>query len=127
MKFELPLLPFPKSALAPYIGAETVEYHYEKHHKGYLDKLNKLVKGKPEAEKQPRRADPHRKGRRLQQRGAGVEPQLLLALAASRAAAASRAVSSRRWLTARSAPLTRSKSNSPRRRSASSDRAGPGS
>jgi superoxide dismutase, Fe-Mn family len=47
--FELPLLPYSKSALAPYLGAETLELHYEKHHRGYVDKLNKLVDGKPEA------------------------------------------------------------------------------
>jgi Fe-Mn family superoxide dismutase len=50
MKFELPPLPYPKNALAPFIGAETVDLHYEKHHKGYLEKLEKLVRGKPEAE-----------------------------------------------------------------------------
>jgi superoxide dismutase, Fe-Mn family len=48
-KFELPLLPYSKSALAPFLGAETLELHYEKHHRGYVDKLNKLVSGKPEA------------------------------------------------------------------------------
>ena len=49
MKFDIPPLPYPKNALAPFLGAETVELHYEKHHKGYLEKLNKLVRGKPEA------------------------------------------------------------------------------
>jgi superoxide dismutase, Fe-Mn family len=49
MKFEIPPLPYPNNALAPFIGAETVELHYEKHHKGYLEKLNKLVRGEPEA------------------------------------------------------------------------------
>jgi len=51
MKFELPPLPYPKNALVPHISAETVELHYEKHHKGYLDKLKKLVSGKPEEER----------------------------------------------------------------------------
>src|SRR5262245_19349209 len=50
MKFEIPPLPYPKNALAPFIGAETVDLHYEKHHRGYLDKLEKLVRGKPEAD-----------------------------------------------------------------------------
>ena len=50
MKFELPPLPYAENALAPMIGAETVETHYEKHHKGYLAKLEKLLKGKPEAD-----------------------------------------------------------------------------
>jgi len=48
MKFEIPALPYPKNALAPYIGAETVDLHYEKHSTGYLEKLAKLVRGKPE-------------------------------------------------------------------------------
>jgi superoxide dismutase, Fe-Mn family len=43
MKFELPPLPYAKDALAPYIGAETVEVHYEKHHRGYLKKLQQLI------------------------------------------------------------------------------------
>ena len=49
-RFELSLLPYPKAALAPFISAETVELHYEKHHRGYVDKLNKLVRGKPDAD-----------------------------------------------------------------------------
>jgi Fe-Mn family superoxide dismutase len=49
-RYEVPPLPYPKNALAPHIGAETVELHYEKHHKGYLEKLQKLVRGKPEAD-----------------------------------------------------------------------------
>ena len=49
MKFEIPPLPYPVNSLAPFIGAETVETHYEKHHKGYLAKLKKLIQGKPEA------------------------------------------------------------------------------
>ena len=51
MKYEIPPLPYRKNALAPYLGAETVELHYDKHHKGYLEKLNKLVRGKPEGER----------------------------------------------------------------------------
>jgi superoxide dismutase, Fe-Mn family len=43
MFFELPPLPFAKDALKPYISQETIEYHYEKHHKGYLTKLNKIL------------------------------------------------------------------------------------
>ena len=50
MKFEIPPLPYPKNALATFIGAETVDLHYEKHHKGYLEKLEKLLRGKPEAD-----------------------------------------------------------------------------
>ena len=45
MKFKLPPLPYPKDALAPVMSAETLEYHYEKHHKGYLSKLQKAIEG----------------------------------------------------------------------------------
>jgi len=51
MKFELPALPYAKHALEPHMSRETVEYHYEKHHRGYLERLEKLIAGKPEAEK----------------------------------------------------------------------------
>jgi Fe-Mn family superoxide dismutase len=44
-KFELPPLPYAQDALAPYISAETLEYHYGKHHQAYVDNLNKLVAG----------------------------------------------------------------------------------
>ena len=43
--FELPQLPFEKNALLPIINEETLEYHYGKHHKAYVDKLNTLVPG----------------------------------------------------------------------------------
>lgn len=45
MAFELPPLPYPMDALAPHISEETLEYHYGKHHKTYVDNLNKLVPG----------------------------------------------------------------------------------
>lgn len=51
MPFELPPLPYDKGALAPYLSAETLEYHYGKHHQAYVNNLNKLVEGKPEAKK----------------------------------------------------------------------------
>jgi Fe-Mn family superoxide dismutase len=51
MAFTLPPLPYDKSALAPHISAETLEFHHGKHHKAYVDNLNKLVEGKPEATK----------------------------------------------------------------------------
>jgi len=44
--FTLPPLPYAEDALAPYISARTLFYHYGKHHKGYVDALNKLVKEK---------------------------------------------------------------------------------
>jgi Fe-Mn family superoxide dismutase len=45
MEHKLPELPYPKDALAPHISEETIEYHYGKHHKAYVDNLNKLVPG----------------------------------------------------------------------------------
>ncbi|CDJ41281.1 Superoxide dismutase, related [Eimeria tenella] len=51
MPFELPPLPYPMDALEPYISKETLEYHYGKHHAAYVNNLNKLVEGKPEASK----------------------------------------------------------------------------
>lgn len=47
MKFELPDLPYAKDALEPYISKETLEYHHGKHHKAYVEKLNKLIEGTP--------------------------------------------------------------------------------
>ena len=43
MAFELPPLPWAEDALAPHISAETIEYHYGKHHKTYVDNLNGSV------------------------------------------------------------------------------------
>ncbi len=43
--FKLPPLPWPEDALAPAISAKTISFHYGKHHKAYVDNLNKLVKG----------------------------------------------------------------------------------
>ena len=40
MAFELPALPYEQNALEPHISAETISYHYGKHHQGYLNKLN---------------------------------------------------------------------------------------
>ncbi|MFN8015142.1 MAG: superoxide dismutase [Acidimicrobiia bacterium] len=45
MAYELPQLPYEKSALAPHISEETLEYHHGKHHKAYVDKLNELTNG----------------------------------------------------------------------------------
>lgn len=40
MAFELPPLPYDKSALEPHMSAETFDYHHGKHHKAYVDKVN---------------------------------------------------------------------------------------
>lgn len=45
MTFELPQLPYDKNALEPYISANTINFHYGKHHQAYVDNLNKFVKG----------------------------------------------------------------------------------
>ena len=45
MAFELPALPYEQNALEPHISAETLEYHYGKHHATYVTKLNGLVEG----------------------------------------------------------------------------------
>ena len=45
MAHELPPLPYPRDALQPHISAETIDYHYGKHHQAYVTNLNNLVKG----------------------------------------------------------------------------------
>jgi Fe-Mn family superoxide dismutase len=43
--FDLPPLPYAENALEPVISARTIGFHYGKHHRGYVDNLNKLVAG----------------------------------------------------------------------------------
>jgi Fe-Mn family superoxide dismutase len=43
--YVLPPLPFAQNALEPVISARTIEFHYGKHHKGYIDNMVKLVAG----------------------------------------------------------------------------------
>jgi Fe-Mn family superoxide dismutase len=45
MEHKLPDLPYAKNALEPYISAETLEFHYGKHHQTYVTNLNNLIKG----------------------------------------------------------------------------------
>ena len=45
MAFELPPLPYSQSALEPYVSAETMSYHYGRHHAGYVANLNRLTSG----------------------------------------------------------------------------------
>ncbi|HPE61238.1 MAG TPA: Fe-Mn family superoxide dismutase [Thiolinea sp.] len=45
MAHTLPELPFAKDALAPHMSAETLDYHYGKHHNAYVTNLNNLVPG----------------------------------------------------------------------------------
>jgi Fe-Mn family superoxide dismutase len=46
--FTLPDLPYPKPALEPVVSAETLTFHHDKHHKTYVDTLNKLLDEKGE-------------------------------------------------------------------------------
>lgn len=41
----LPELPYDRNALAPHISEETINFHYGKHHKAYVDKTNSLIEG----------------------------------------------------------------------------------
>ena len=50
MDFDLPALPFAKAALVPFMSAETVDTHYEKHHRGYLEALRRELSGTTEAQ-----------------------------------------------------------------------------
>jgi len=51
MPIELPKLPFEDNALAPAISSDTISYHYGKHHRAYVDNLNKAIAGTDMAEK----------------------------------------------------------------------------
>jgi Fe-Mn family superoxide dismutase len=44
-EFQLPPLPYAQDALAPYVSAKTMSFHYGKHHQAYVDNLNKLIAG----------------------------------------------------------------------------------
>ncbi len=46
--FELPPLPYEYNALEPYIDEATMHFHHDKHHKTYVDNLNKALEGFPE-------------------------------------------------------------------------------
>lgn len=45
MTFKLPELPYAYDALQPYMSAETLQYHHDKHHQAYVDNGNKLIVG----------------------------------------------------------------------------------
>jgi Fe-Mn family superoxide dismutase len=47
MPHELPSLPYSKEALEPHIDALTMEIHHDRHHKAYVDNLNKAIAGTP--------------------------------------------------------------------------------
>lgn len=45
MAIELPALPYARDALAPHISAETIDFHYGKHHQTYVTNLNNQIAG----------------------------------------------------------------------------------
>jgi Fe-Mn family superoxide dismutase len=45
MAIELPALPYERTALEPHISAETIDFHYSKHHQTYVTNLNNLIIG----------------------------------------------------------------------------------
>ncbi len=45
MEHKLPELPYPRNGLEPHISAETLDFHYGKHHQTYVTNLNNLIKG----------------------------------------------------------------------------------
>jgi len=51
MAIELPALPYAKDALVPHISAETIEYHYGKHHQTYVTNTNNLIANTADANK----------------------------------------------------------------------------
>jgi Fe-Mn family superoxide dismutase len=53
MAYELPSLPYSKDALEPYIDAQTMEIHHDKHHGAYVTNINKAIAGKPDLERKP--------------------------------------------------------------------------
>jgi Fe-Mn family superoxide dismutase len=53
MAHTLPPLPYPTNALEPYIDALTMEIHHDRHHKAYVDNLNKAIAGNAELENKP--------------------------------------------------------------------------
>lgn len=53
MAYELPKLPYPYDALEPFIDAKTMEIHHDKHHAGYVKKLNAAIEGHEELQGKP--------------------------------------------------------------------------
>jgi Fe-Mn family superoxide dismutase len=45
MPIQFPTLPFDRDGLAPFISANTLDFHYGKHHKAYVDNINNLIAG----------------------------------------------------------------------------------
>ncbi|MFT4061326.1 MAG: superoxide dismutase [Edaphocola sp.] len=50
MAYTLPDLPYASNALEPYVDAQTMEIHHDRHHKAYVDNLNKALEGSADAD-----------------------------------------------------------------------------
>ena len=74
MAIEVPPLPYAKNALEPVMSEETFNYHYEKHHKTYVDNVNKMLadagKAPASLEDLVREAARDAQARKLEVRGA---------------------------------------------------------
>src|SRR4051812_43914455 len=53
MAYSLPPLPYPNSALEPHIDALTMEIHHDRHHKAYVDNVNKALEGQANLANKP--------------------------------------------------------------------------
>jgi Fe-Mn family superoxide dismutase len=53
MAYTLPPLPYPNNALEPYIDAMTMEIHHDRHHKAYVDNVNKALEGHSDLANKP--------------------------------------------------------------------------
>jgi superoxide dismutase, Fe-Mn family len=53
MAYTVPPLPYPNNALEPYIDALTMEIHHDRHHKAYVDNVNKALDGHPDLQNKP--------------------------------------------------------------------------
>ncbi|STS91153.1 superoxide dismutase [Klebsiella variicola] len=93
MSFELPALPYAKDALAPHISAETLEYHYGKHHQAYVTNLNNLIKGTAFEGKSLEEIVRTSEGGVFNNASPGLEPHLLLELPGAERPAANRKAS----------------------------------
>ena len=134
MAHELPPLPYPKEALEPHIDALTMEIHHDRHHKAYVDNLNKAIAGNAALEAKPLdalikdlaiRAGQHpRPG--AQQRRRPLEPLVLLETARAQGRRRAHRQARRRHQRRRSAPSPSFRPSLKRRASAGSAAAGPG-
>ena len=124
MAFELPALPYAKDALAPYISAETLEFHHGKHHNAYVTNLNNLVPGTEFEGKTQSKSSSLLGG--IFNNAAQVEPHFLLAQPSLLKQVAHPLVPSQQPSKKPGAPLTSSKKNSPNPPLATSAQAGLG-